>query len=202
MSSTACRHKPLAALLTGISLAIALGSCAAPGAQRWRRVDAASFDGGQQAQLDRALAAKNTLATRLMKRLGEALSSGGPSEAIAVCKTEAPAMTESVGETAVRIGRTSFALRNPANTPPDWAAALVAERVAEPVYQQHDDGTLAALLPIRMQALCTTCHGPAATIAPEVRQQLQRLYPNDEATGFKVDELRGYFWVEVPAEGT
>jgi hypothetical protein len=31
-----------------------------------------------------------------------------------------------------------------------------------------------------------------------VREELAERYPADRATGFKVGDIRGWFWVEVP----
>jgi hypothetical protein len=36
-------------------------------------------------------------------------------------------------------------------------------------------------------------------LAPDIVAQIQAKYPEDEATGFKLDDLRGVFWVEYPA---
>jgi cytochrome c553 len=55
------------------------------------------------------------------------------------------------------------------------------------------------LLPIRLVALCATCHGDATTIPAPVQERLAALYPQDQATGFRDGDLRGWFWVEVPA---
>jgi hypothetical protein len=49
--------------------------------------------------------------------------------------------------------------------------------------------------PIVMQPLCVTCHGEE--IAEPLRQRIAELYPEDRATGFRVGELRGLFWVEL-----
>ena len=35
-------------------------------------------------------------------------------------------------------------------------------------------------------------------LAGEVKNELASLYPNDQATGFKEGDLRGWFWVNVP----
>jgi hypothetical protein len=39
-------------------------------------------------------------------------------------------------------------------------------------------------------------HGDPDTFAPEVSQALQKLYPDDAATGFAIGDLRGAFRVE------
>ena len=44
------------------------------------------------------------------------------------------------------------------------------------------------------------CHGQPDDILDVVEPELAKRYPNDAAIGFKLDELRGWFWVEAPAE--
>jgi hypothetical protein len=148
---------------------------------------------------EKALAAQKALFAALSGRLMEVLGSEGPAAAIRVCSDEAPRLTQQVGEQhGVRIGRTSFRLRNPRNVPPEWARSWVEQRVSEPQYQTLADGGLGALLPIHLQPACLLCHGPREQIQPEVLDALAQRYPQDEATGFELDELRGWFWVEVP----
>jgi hypothetical protein len=47
------------------------------------------------------------------------------------------------------------------------------------------------VLPIRLKAQCLTCHGPTESIPEPVRVALRELYPQDEATGFAENDLRG-----------
>jgi hypothetical protein len=37
-------------------------------------------------------------------------------------------------------------------------------------------------------------------IPDEVKQTLAKEYPDDQATGFEEGDLRGWFWIEVPAD--
>ena len=146
-----------------------------------------------------ALQAKDALFERLSARLVDAMTSQGPAAAIRVCSQEAPQIAAEVGaEQGVRIGRTSFKLRNPENQPPEWARAFVEQRTTEPQFLALEDETTAALLPIKLLPQCVVCHGQANALAPEIKAQLDQLYPNDAATGFGVGDLRGWFWVEVP----
>lgn len=148
----------------------------------------------------KALAAKDALFARLSGRLREVMSTGGPAAAIGVCSREAPGLAAEVGkEHGVSIGRTSFKLRNTKNTRPNWARSFVEERVAEPQFVALQNGNTGALLPIRLKEKCLTCHGPTDSIAADVRSKLLELYPEDQATGFKEGDLRGWFWVEVPS---
>jgi hypothetical protein len=149
---------------------------------------------------ERAIAAKDELFGQLSERLMNALEAGDAASAISVCKEEAPRIARKVSQSqGVRIGRTSFRLRNPENTAPAWAESMVEQQLTEPQFVDLDDGSLGALLPITLQPLCMTCHGPQDQIADEVKAALARHYPDDQATGFQAGDLRGWFWIEVPS---
>lgn len=149
----------------------------------------------------RALAAKQALFEKLSTRLLAAMSSGGPAAAIEVCSREASQIAAEVSEEhGLKIGRTSFKLRNPQNSPPAWTQHFVDERIAEPQFVDLEDGQFGAFLPIKLQPQCLTCHGPEDQIDPQVLSKLDELYPDDNATGFHLDELRGWFWIEVPSD--
>lgn len=150
-------------------------------------------------QREIALAAQQDLFDRLSGRLMEVISDEGLAAAIEVCSREAPALATQVAHThAVAIGRTSFQLRNPSNTPPAWASSLVEQRVADARFVDLPDGALGALLPIRLKPTCLACHGTPDQIPAEVQAALAARYPEDQATGFGADDLRGWFWIEVP----
>ena len=154
-------------------------------------------------QKERAVAAKSKLFETLGTRLREVISEGGPAAAISVCADEADAMTTKVGaEHGLRIGRTSAKLRNPGNTVPAWATPIIAEHPSGPVFVDLPAGALGALLPIRLKKMCENCHGEPSSLAQPVRNALTQLYPNDRATGYKEGDLRGWFWLEVPATET
>lgn len=150
---------------------------------------------GQRSEL---LAAKEALFQRLSGKLMAAMSQG-PAEAITVCQQQAPEIATAVGEEqGVKIGRVGVRLRNPNNTGPAWAASLIASRNDTPFFAILSNGNAAALLPIRLQGQCLMCHGPKEQLATVIQDQLAKLYPDDEATGFREGELRGWFWVEKP----
>lgn len=174
-----------------------------PASLQWQTVTPEEMTTEQKAQHERCLAAVNSLASELMGELMAALDSGGPAAGIEVCQSKAPEVAAQVAaEYDLEIGRTSFALRNASNTPPAWAQGLVTERVGEPVFLAGPEGQLGALLPIRLKAECQMCHGPAETLADDVRAAIAEYYPEDDATGFNAGDLRGWFWVEAPAGAT
>lgn len=158
---------------------------------------------GQQPSVEERksmLAAKDALFQKLSGRLMQAMGEQGPAAAIAVCQKEATAIADDVGEAAgVRIGRTGVRLRNPKNKAPQWAEPLADQKVDEPTFMMLSNGDAAAFLPIKLQGQCLMCHGPKEQIAPVISDQLAKLYPNDQATGFQEGELRGWFWIQKPS---
>jgi hypothetical protein len=156
-------------------------------------VSGAVPDDQQQAKM---LAAKDALFEKLSGRLMEAMGEGGPAAAILVCQKEAPQIASTVGqEQGVSIGRTGVRLRNPNNQAPQWAAELVEQKIDKPTFVMLSDNKAAALLPIKLQVQCLMCHGPDEQISPDVKTQLQKSYPADQATGFNEGDLRGWFWI-------
>lgn len=171
------------------------------GASAWTAVDPTTAEGATAAALERAAEARAALFQRLSGRLTEVVSAEGPVAAIRVCRDEAPDLARAVGaDRDLRIGRTGVRLRNPDNSAPAWAAEAVSAQVAQRRAWQHEDGRIAELSPILTAAQCVACHGAPGALAPGVADALAELYPQDAATGFAEGELRGWFWVEVPAE--
>ena len=72
---------------------------------------------------------------------------------------------------------------------PDIAAGLATAGIRV--------GRMGYVEPIIMQPTCSLCHG--VNIAPDVMAKIATLYPEDQAVGFRVGELRGVFWAEYPA---
>jgi len=123
----------------------------------------------------------------------------GPEQAIAACRLQAPEIAASLSSGGVRMGRTSHRLRNPANTGPDWAQAVLRDYLEtdgwpSPLTVDLADGRQGYAEPIKVQALCLTCHGE--NLAPAVTSAIAKHYPHDQATGFREGDLRGVFWVE------
>ena len=155
----------------------------------------------KQTPLERATLSRDALFNELSTRLLATMSNGGPAKAIEVCSKLAPKLAKEVGEQHhVSIGRTAIRLRNENNRPPAWAEPLLKDLPTKPVVQDLENGSTGVLFPILLKVQCLTCHGPDDKIASEIRTELARLYPNDKATGFQEGDLRGWFWVEVPAD--
>jgi len=165
----------------------------------WKRLDPSRISKTQDKQMHEAVRAKEALFANLSSRLRSAIRSNGLESAVGICRAEAPQLIEQIAkERSLRIGRTSFKLRNPENAPPEWAGPSMRRRVKDPRYFEGPAGELGALLPIRLRSDCMQCHGPEDEIDPAVRQKIAETYPGDRAVGFSANDLRGWFWVEVP----
>jgi len=155
----------------------------------------------QEQQKELAIEAKDKLFASLLGELMKSMGENGPAKSIGVCKTRAPELATAIGEeTGVRIGRTSFKLRSPDNAAPQWAASFVNEHIESPVNVELPNDALGVLLPIRLKATCTICHGTDEQIMPEVKAAIVSNYPDDNAMGFSEGDIRGYFWIEVPGQ--
>ncbi len=136
--------------------------------------------------------------------LQEALRTGlaqGTVEAIAACQIRAPAISQALSRDDIRVGRSSDRLRNPANIPPQWVDSILETYIARnsdrsPRIVALTDKRSGYVEPILVQPLCLTCHGEA--LVPGVALQINELYPEDRAVGYRVGDLRGVFWVEFP----
>jgi hypothetical protein len=51
-------------------------------------------------------------------------------------------------------------------------------------------------LPI--QEACLNCHGDPAAVSADLKAKLAKLYPGDQATGYKLGAIRGALTVKRP----
>jgi len=139
-------------------------------------------------------------------QLKQALLDGmaeGPATAIDVCRVQAPAIAADLAVDGIRLGRTSHRLRNPSNTAPEWVSPVLDSWLAEdtdraPVSMRIGSGREGYVEPILLQPLCATCHG--TEIPADIAAEIADAYPDDEATGFEVGDLRGVFWIEYDVD--
>ncbi len=153
--------------------------------------------------------AAHDLMTILGGELRSALAEGGPAAAIDVCSRRAQAITDSLSQAhAVRLRRVSERYRNPADTPTDTERAILArfteeDAPADTIFAvgEGEERAYLYMRPIRIDKLvCLRCHGSTERIPTEVRQAIRERYPDDRATGFEFDDLRGAFSVRVPRD--
>lgn len=156
----------------------------------------------------RAIAA--AFGAELRGALQAAMAEGGPLAAIQVCTEQAPGIAAAASETSgATVGRTAMRVRNPANRPDahesavlaEFAAALPGANPESPPQERLDtlaDGRVRYMSAIVMQPPCLACHGE--TLAEPVAAAIDARYPEDEARGFQLGELRGAFTITWPAD--
>lgn len=187
-----------------LAAAFLIAVCAAAGASEPRVLPRDEVPAALAPAVARGEAALDAFRDRLFARLNALIIEGGPVHAIQVCRSEAPALARQLGEEHhVQIGRTSHRLRNPANAPRAWAAGYVTaaggKKAAESKAAVVDLGDRVGVLrPIAVMPACTRCHGAVDGIDGDVRAELSRAYPSDQATGFAPGDLRGFMWAEIP----
>jgi hypothetical protein len=153
------------------------------------------------ADVERARAALVPFKEQLVDALTGALQEGSPESAIAVCRERAPQIAAELSVAGVRMGRTSHKTRNPANDPEPWIEPLLAAYLEDPENTRPravriGESTFGYVEPIYVMHFCLSCHGPS--VEPALLETIRSLYPQDRATGFRANELRGLFWVTMP----
>ena len=61
----------------------------------------------------------------------------------------------------------------------------------------HDATVVRVVKPIAVAPPCLACHGATEQLSEEVQTYLTEHYPNDQAVGYAVGDLRGVFWAEA-----
>lgn len=138
----------------------------------------------------------------LSGELGKAIAENGTTRAIPVCSSKAGSLTARIGdEQGVKMRRLSDRPRNPEQraTGEDLAALEAMRTSPKPRVAWSDDGSAVVRLPIVIDnALCLKCHGGTTDVDAETRAALAKLYPEDEAIGYTLNDLRGIWRIEVP----
>jgi hypothetical protein len=133
------------------------------------------------------------------------IQTNGILQAVSVCSDTAQVLTNNFGvEKGVYIKRVSLKNRNVNNAPDDFEKMILNkfalmqqnnELNGETEYAEIvDEGEfkyLRYVKPILVQAECLNCHGSENEIMPEVKQLISQSYPDDNAVGYKIGDLRG-----------
>lgn len=151
--------------------------------------------------------------SELKGELLAAIEAGGPANAVEVCQLRAPEIAAGVSEASGwSVARASHRLRNPENAPDPYTRAAIedflareaageaaADLVRAEIVETEEGRAFRMVKAIPTGELCLTCHG-GAEVPPEVEATLARLYPEDEARGFALGEMRGVFTLRKPLE--
>ncbi|MCG6941999.1 MAG: DUF3365 domain-containing protein [Thiohalocapsa sp.] len=149
--------------------------------------------------------------TTLQGELKAGLQQGGPVAAVEVCKKVAPGIAADLSEqSGWDVGRTSLKPRNKAlNTPDAWERQVLEQFESRKAHgespmgmsyasvEQTDDGKVYRYMQaIPTQEVCLACHGK--DIAPDLAAALDKAYPDDQARGFELGDIRGAFTLSKP----
>ena len=149
-----------------------------------------------------AMRTKSVLGSNLMR----ALRDNGAPGAINFCNTKAVKITsESTPEAGASVERVSDRPRNPDNaadaleieTINTFRAALAQGRPLQPILHEAGNAIIGHY-PIVTNSMCLQCHGSTdSDINTATRAAIDAAYPNDRATGYGVNQLRGLFVVTM-----
>jgi hypothetical protein len=183
---------------------LALGAC------RGRERPATAGPPPDSATVAAARNAAASLGADLLGMLTTALQEGGPAGALAFCADSAQARTARHAAAGIYLRRVGTRVRNPMNAPDSvertvlaaFAAALEAGTLPADTFfvVAGGDGPdrLHYLRPVRVSEPCLACHGDPAAIPDTVRAVLAARYPGDQATGYRLGDLRGAVSVRIP----
>jgi hypothetical protein len=151
---------------------------------------------------------------QLGQKLKSAMSTDGPVAAVSVCKESAPAIARQLSiANDAKVTRVGTRVRNQnMGIPNAWqkealtqfeARLAQGEKAADIEYWQvadngHGKSELRYAKAIAVQPQCLSCHGSAQDIAAPLAEKLRIEYPNDQATGYSVGQLRGAVVVTRP----
>ena len=123
--------------------------------------------------------------------------------AIPVCNKEAIPIGQQISKKhSAQVSRVSLKARNPDNTPNAWQTKILHEldqwaTAGENIktmghaelIQKEGKQQLHFMKAIPTGSLCLACHD--TTLAPDVSTELSRLYPDDKAKGYSLNQVRG-----------
>lgn len=146
----------------------------------------------------------------LKGELVKGMKTQGPVATIGTCNTVAPNLVEAHSQmSGWQVGRTSLKARNSNNKPDAWEMAVLNEfetrkaagedpmkLLKAEVVEEDGRQVFRMMKAIPTAEVCTKCHG--AELAEPVSAKLDELYPEDQARGYKVGDLRGAFTLKKP----
>ena len=142
-----------------------------------------------------------SLKTVLVKEM----QTNGIVAAVSVCSDTAQVLTNNYGvNKGIYIKRVSFKYRNANNQPDEFETKALkyfdelrsSDKLTDTteyfeVVDKEGVKNVRYMKPIIVQAPCLGCHGAVENIGIDVKAILNSKYPEDKATGYQMDDLRG-----------
>lgn len=166
----------------------------------------------EAALLENARSVASSVPPKLLDVLNQEIAKGGVVSAIGVCNEKAPQMAKNASEqTGWGIRRVSLRNRNPKAVPDDWERAALEDfdrraAAGESPAGLEKYGVVEAdgrkeyrfMKALPTQRVCVACHGPAASLKPEVAEKIKALYPDDKGVGYEIGQIRGAITIRKP----
>lgn len=125
--------------------------------------------------------------------------------AVSVCSDTAQVLTNNYGVSkGIYIKRLSFKNRNPLNVPDDFESKVLnifeemhSKNQIKPeteyveIIEENGISKVRYMKPILIQPECLNCHGTEEQIFPQVKEVINKIYPDDKAKGYQMGDLRG-----------
>ncbi len=127
--------------------------------------------------------------------------------AMGFCSTKAQEITEEVNDKLpdyASVRRTALKVRNSKNAPDTtdtevmqaYQKAIEAGKFSpKDIRVVETKDTYRVYKPLVTKAMCLKCHG--TNISDDIQAVLKKVYPKDQATGFKEGDLRGVIVAEI-----
>ena len=151
----------------------------------------------------------STLLKTLGGNLKKQMKAGGPMAAVEFCSTQAYTLTASIDDKYgkdVQVKRISLKERNPANAVQGDEKAILESLdnlqkngVVLPPYlvERVNKDTYKFYKPLAInKQVCLKCHGDIGE-NQKLSQYLEKTYPHDKATGYRMGDLRGAVVVTI-----
>ena len=149
-----------------------------------------------------ALATKSVLGQNLM----QALQKEGVMNALEFCTVRAIPLTDSMSVVLnAKVKRVSDKPRNPMNAASKeeleimnrYNVQMKNKKMIQPEVKTYDDYVV-GYYPIETNSMCLQCHGKVGKdVSLQTDKMIKKYYPNDKATGYASNELRGLFVIEM-----
>ena len=142
----------------------------------------------------------------LGKNLMHAINTRGSAGALEFCSEKAFLLTDSMSKVLnAKIRRVTDKNRSPLNAASGEELLYIREAKeslakGESIKpgMKEQAGKHVGYYPIITESMCLQCHGkPGSDISETTMAKLRQLYPNDKATGYGINELRGIWVVEM-----
>ena len=142
----------------------------------------------------------NIFATTLKEALVSAIQTGGFENGVNICKEQAPQIAKKLSIDGWQVSRTSLKVRNTDNQASDWEVENLKRfdslfkqgvPVATLEASQQTQDTFYYMKAIPTGQVCLACHG--TSVDKTLQQTITAEYPEDAATGFTLNDIRGAF---------